>query len=61
VVQFDQLGLVDCSLTDELALPLHGPTLDVGLSSTDSHLLLLLIGILLLRSEPGVWLQCERP
>jgi hypothetical protein len=54
VVQFGQLGLDGRSLTSELASPLRGLTLSVNLPSAGSHLLLLLIDLLLLRSEPGV-------
>jgi hypothetical protein len=40
-MQFSQLSLNGCSLTDELILPLRGPTLGVSLYGA---LLLLLMG-----------------
>jgi hypothetical protein len=61
VVQFDELGLDGRSLIDKLASPLCSPTLDVDLSSMRSCLLLLLVGLLLLRREPRVWLRYESP
>jgi hypothetical protein len=55
VVQFGQMGIEGRSL----ASPLYCPTLGVDLSSVGSHLLLLLVGMLLLKREPGVWLRYD--
>jgi hypothetical protein len=55
VVQFSQLGLDGRSLTDDFASPLRGLALGVNLLNMGSHLFLLLMGLLLLRREPGVW------
>jgi hypothetical protein len=56
VVQFGQLGLNGRSLASEFALLLRCLALGIGLLSVGSCLLLLLIGLLLLRREPDVWL-----
>jgi hypothetical protein len=57
------VGEVNCytplngrSLTGEFASQLHSPALGVDLPSAVSRLLLLLIGFLLVRKEPNVWL-----
>jgi hypothetical protein len=55
-VQFDQLGLDGCSLASEIASPLHSLALNVNLVCVGSCMLLLLVCLLLLRREPGVWL-----
>jgi hypothetical protein len=61
VVQFSQLGFDGRSLTDDFASPLHGLALGVNLLNMGSHLFLLLMGLLLLRREPGVWFWYGRP
>jgi hypothetical protein len=48
------LGFDGRSVTGEFALLLHSPVLGVSLLSAGSSVLLLLIGFLLLRWEPGV-------
>jgi hypothetical protein len=55
-VQFSQLGLNGYSVVGEFTSPLRSPALSIDLPSVGSCLLLLLIGLLLLRREPGVWL-----
>jgi hypothetical protein len=56
VVQLGQLGLDGCLLTGEFGLLLCSPALGISLPCMGSCLLLLLIGLLLLRKEPNVWL-----
>jgi hypothetical protein len=48
-------------LTGEFTSPLRGPMLSIGLLNMDSHSLLLLIGLLLLRKEPSVRLRYSDP
>jgi hypothetical protein len=54
VVQFSQVGLDGRSFIGELASPFRSAMLGVDLLSAGSHLLLLLIGLLFPRREPGV-------
>jgi hypothetical protein len=60
-VQLDHLGIEGCLLASELILALSCPPLNVDLSGADSHLLLLLVGILLIGEELHFWLGCHHP
>jgi hypothetical protein len=52
---FGQLGVEGCLLTGKLVMTLSHPQLDVNLSSMDSCLMLLLLGLLLNREELPPW------